>query len=78
VREVIERMDLGRQVVPFRRCIACNGIIESVPKQDIEDQLEPLTRRYYEKFYRCGDCGKIYWEGSHFRKMRDLVRRLTG
>ena len=77
-REVIERLDLARQVAPFCRCIDCNGIMERVDKKAVEDRLEPLTRKYYETFFRCQSCGKIYWEGSHFKRMRGLVRRLGG
>lgn len=76
-REVIARFDLARRVRPFARCIACNGLIEPVEKDEIADRLEPLTRKYYDEFYRCADCGRIYWEGSHFTRMRALVERLT-
>ncbi|ALI28836.1 hypothetical protein XA26_50410 [Mycolicibacterium fortuitum] len=40
------------------------------------DQLEPLTRRYYDEFSRCPECGRIYWAGSHFDKLSRLVDRL--
>ena len=76
-REVISRFDLARRVRPFARCIACNGLIEPVEKDEIADRLESLTRKYYDEFYRCADCGRIYWEGSHFTRMRALVERLT-
>lgn len=67
VDEVVRRFDLAGLVRPFSRCADCNGRIEPVAKEAIADRLEPKTKKYYVKFYRCPDCGKIYWEGSHGR-----------
>jgi hypothetical protein len=68
--EVLRRFDLYRQIRPFRRCLVCNGVLGPVAKADILDRLEPKTRLYYEAFFACGGCGKIYWEGSHLESMR--------
>ena len=70
VQEVLLRFDLFRQLRPFQRCLNCNGLLLPVAKNDILDQLEPRTKRYYEAFYRCSSCGKVYWEGSHVENMR--------
>jgi uncharacterized protein with PIN domain len=68
--EVVKRFDLADQLRPFSRCTACNALIEPVEKQAVLDLLEPKTRLYYERFYRCPACGKVYWEGSHIDHMR--------
>jgi uncharacterized protein len=70
VQEVLRRFDLYRQIRPFQRCLNCNGTLQPVAKNDILDQLEPRTKRYYEAFYRCSGCERIYWEGSHVENMR--------
>ncbi|MDH3375580.1 MAG: Mut7-C ubiquitin/RNAse domain-containing protein [Gammaproteobacteria bacterium] len=69
LREVLARFDLYRQITPFHRCLECNGVVQEVPKEQVEADLEPLTRRYYDEFFRCGQCRKIYWKGSHFHRM---------
>ncbi|MFD0364455.1 Mut7-C RNAse domain-containing protein [Nocardia sp. GCM10030253] len=74
--EVIRRLDLSDRLVPFSRCLRCGGIVTEVAKQDIVDRLEPLTRRYYDTFRQCPDCGRIYWEGSHQQRLDDLVARI--
>jgi uncharacterized protein with PIN domain/sulfur carrier protein ThiS len=71
--EVIRRFDLKGQIVPFGRCTRCNGIVKQVEKQDIVDQLEPKTRRYYNTFWQCTSCDQIYWEGSHVKHMIRLT-----
>ena len=74
VEEVVRRFDLSGHVRPFSRCADCNGRIEPVAKEAVADQLEPKTKKYYEMFYRCSACGKIYWEGSHVGKLRERFR----
>jgi uncharacterized protein with PIN domain/sulfur carrier protein ThiS len=74
--EVLRRLDLRERLAPLTRCVRCNGALAAVTKNDVIDQLEPLTRRYYDKFSRCADCGQIYWAGSHYAKLLRLVERL--
>lgn len=74
--EVLRRLDLRQRLAPFTRCIRCNGTLAAVPKDEVTDQLEPLTRRYYQDFSRCADCRRIYWAGSHHARLVSLVERL--
>lgn len=74
--EVIRRLDLGPRLAPLTRCTRCNGVLTPVSKAEVVDELEPLTRRYYDAFSRCTGCGRIYWAGSHHAKLVGLVARL--
>jgi uncharacterized protein len=76
--EVIRRLDLSERLQPLTRCVRCNGILAAVSKDEVRDDLEPLTRRYYDDFSRCPDCGRIYWAGSHYARLLGLVERLRG
>ena len=73
LKEVLNRFDLKNQVHPFIRCMECNGLLTDVSKKEISDQLLPGTREYYQKFKKCPDCDRIYWEGSHFERMRKYI-----
>jgi hypothetical protein len=55
---------------------ALHGKLTAVDKHEVVDQLEPLTRQYYEEFSRCAECGRIYWAGSHHARLVGLVERL--
>lgn len=74
--EVVARYDLAGQITPFRRCLRCNGQLEPVRKEQVIDQLEPLTRQYYEEFHRCLNCGQVYWKGSHYERMMDMIEQI--
>jgi len=69
VDEVLLRYALHGKIKPFARCLRCNGALAPVAKADVLDRLEPKTKRYYQTFYRCGDCWQIYWQGSHIDHM---------
>jgi len=76
LREVLERLDLFDNLRPFTRCMHCNGAIEPVDKAAVVALLPPRTATCYDAFWRCAQCGKIYWQGSHYRRMRVLLERL--
>lgn len=75
--EVIRRFDLSSQIKPFHRCLVCNGEIVEVEKGDVIERLEPKTIRYYDRFYLCTSCCKVYWQGSHYERMREKLSKVT-
>ncbi|MEA3408268.1 MAG: Mut7-C RNAse domain-containing protein [Chloroflexota bacterium] len=74
--EVLTRFHLFRSAKPFTRCLRCNGLLQPVPKEDVCDRLPPRTKQYYDEFRRCETCGRIYWKGSHYRRMRKFVEEV--
>jgi uncharacterized protein with PIN domain len=73
LREVVRRFGLYDPPALFQRCIACNGDTAPVDKAAILHRLAPKTRLYYHTFRQCRSCGKIYWPGSHYARMREVV-----
>lgn len=73
--EVVERLDLAAQARPFSRCMVCNGTIVAVQKAIIEEQLPEQVARQHDQFWRCRECQKIYWQGSHYSK---LLKSIAG
>jgi uncharacterized protein with PIN domain/sulfur carrier protein ThiS len=75
-KEVIWRFDLYDRIEPFKRCPECNGIIEQVAMHSVIDKLQPGTRKYYHEFWHCTGCEKIYWKGSHYKKLNDFISEI--
>ena len=65
-------------LAPWTVCLACNGQLSAVPKTDVEQYLQPGTRRTYAVFARCVDCGHVYWRGAHSRRLERIVAAATG
>jgi uncharacterized protein with PIN domain len=74
--EVVRRFDLLKLIAPFTRCLRCNAPLEEVAKADVIDNLEPLTKIYYDQFRHCPDCKQIYWPGSHFPKLQKRIEEI--
>jgi uncharacterized protein with PIN domain len=71
--EVMKSFDLKDNIAPFTRCLECNGTFDDIPKEEILSNLLPRTRDYYTDFKKCTGCGKIYWEGSHYERMKKFI-----
>jgi hypothetical protein len=78
LQEIVTLYSLQDQLQPFSRCIACNGVLAEVEKAAIIDRLLPLTKKYFNRFKQCPDCGKIYWQGSHHEKMTAKLDTILG
>ena len=74
--EVLRRFNLVELIAPFTRCLRCNAQLQDAAKAEVIQDLEPLTKIYYDQFRRCHGCGQIYWAGSHFQKLEKRVERI--
>ena len=59
---------------PWTRCPACNGELAAASKASVDPQLRPGTRRTYDDFSQCRDCGTAYWRGAHAADLDEIVR----
>ncbi|MBE0516986.1 MAG: DUF5615 family PIN-like protein [Methanophagales archaeon] len=62
------------------RCSECNARLRKVEKGE-EDMLReksyvPTSLIGTWDFWICERCGRVYWEGSHWRDMRERLRQL--
>lgn len=73
LREIVERLDLYRSARPFTRCMECNAPLAGVQRDQLGHRLPRYVARQNTRFWRCTGCGRLYWEGSHVRRMRQLV-----
>ena len=71
--EVVRRFDLGRMAKPFSRCLRCNTPLTQASKDEVRHQLPAQVAILHDEFLRCPDCGRAYWKGGHFRRMRQWV-----
>jgi uncharacterized protein with PIN domain len=76
LKQIVEHFQLKNQFNPFSRCIVCNGHLEKVPKQSILHLLEQNTIDYFSEFWRCPDCNRVYWKGSHYERMLKITEAI--
>jgi uncharacterized protein with PIN domain len=76
--EVVRAFGLRAQLRPFSRCRECNVALEDVVKQEVEALLPEKVRALYTRFRRCPGCGRVYWQGTHFERLRAVLERASG
>ena len=73
--------DAGWRHRLFTRCMVCNAALESATYDDVEDRLprdvRPDPRVRSAEFRRCPACRRVYWEGSHTRRMRRWLEQVA-
>ena len=73
LRQIFTHFNLKHDIRPFTRCLVCNGTLHAVSKDEIAEQLEPNTKQYFNEFWQCNYCKRIYWKGSHYKRMMKLA-----
>lgn len=73
VREIFDRLDLAGSARPFTLCLDCNAPLRAIDKAQVEDRLPPRVRANRTRFSTCDVCNRVFWEGSHWQRMRALV-----
>jgi uncharacterized protein with PIN domain len=76
VAEIIRRFDLAAAIHPFTRCMACNSALQPANRSAVLQRIPPRTAALYDQFFQCGSCHRVYWPGSHFRRMRQWIEQL--
>ncbi|MGH8458188.1 MAG: Mut7-C RNAse domain-containing protein, partial [Nevskiales bacterium] len=76
LREIVARLDLYRAVRPFRRCTRCNGLLTPVAKLHLRGRVKTRILQAFDRFRICRDCQQVYWKGSHYDRMEQLINEL--
>ena len=76
LREVAARYRLAERARPFTRCLHCNLPLVAIDKASVIDRLPERVREIHERFVRCPGCERIFWEGTHYERMRAVLQEL--
>jgi hypothetical protein len=78
VAEVVMRFKLSSRTRAFSRCLNCNGVLRVVEKSAVADRVPQHSRQFYDRFFECDVCARVYWEGSHVVRMRQRIVQMLG
>jgi uncharacterized protein with PIN domain len=63
----------GIRSQPYTICPLCNGEILPVDKLTIRNDVPEFVFLNLKSFYKCRECGKVYWEGSHKKGIDEII-----
>ncbi len=58
----------------YTRCALCNGALKSIPPDEARDEAPARSFGMTDRFFRCQGCSKLYWEGTHWNKIKERLR----
>ena len=59
------------------RCTVCNGGLVKVEKDELRGKVPDGVLERNDEFYICESCGKVYWRGSHWERIDELIDSLN-
>ncbi len=59
------------------RCSACNGDLAELSKEAAKPDVPEGAWASNDKFWKCTNCGKVYWKGTHWRGINERLRKLN-
>ncbi len=72
-REIFDRLDLARSARPFILCLHCNAPLRPLEPALARPRVPPKVRERYARFTTCDVCGRVFWEGSHYQHMVQVL-----
>ena len=73
-RTLQERFAMDWMGHAFSRCILDNAPLEALKDAEMSKVPEDV-RHSGEPLMRCPSCGRVYWRGSHYRRMMGRLQR---
>ena len=73
LREVIARFDLAGRLKPFSRCLRCNAPLRRLGRRQAAPRVPQHVAANYRSFRACPQCGRVYWRGTHWERMRRII-----
>ncbi len=58
------------------RCIECNSELVSRAPSTVVERVPPYVRHTQSRYSECPACGRVYWAGTHWQRMREVLLAL--
>ncbi|HQN18440.1 MAG TPA: Mut7-C RNAse domain-containing protein [Syntrophobacteraceae bacterium] len=79
LREMVHQIPVTpHEIRLLQRCIRCNGPIEKMTREDAFGSVPDFVYETHTSFHRCPACGKIYWPGTHAKRIRERLQTEFG
>ncbi len=58
------------------RCSACNGDLVELTRDQAKETVPEGAFISNDRFWKCGQCGKVFWKGTHWNGIMERLNRL--
>ncbi len=79
LKELISVLNIGiEELRPFSRCSLCNAELLQIPRAAAFGAVPDYIFETASDFHKCPECERVYWPGSHRKKMISKLRSALG
>jgi uncharacterized protein with PIN domain len=65
----------------YTLCTKCGGELEKIniekEKEKWKEKIPSYILERYKEVWICEECGQVYWEGSHWKKIRSFLKEIA-
>lgn len=58
------------------RCTICNSRVRPVSPTEVENKVLKNVLKTFSEFWICDRCGRVYWRGSHWKRINETLDRV--
>jgi len=73
LREVVRRFGRPMEGRLLERCLVCNVVLDSTDQEMVKGSVPEYISKVHTRFSSCSHCGRIYWRGSHYNRMKEKL-----
>ncbi|MFW5893551.1 MAG: Mut7-C RNAse domain-containing protein [Verrucomicrobiota bacterium] len=73
LQQVVEKTGIDPARCSLSRCLECNGRLKRVDREQVRELVPTYTYETTDIFLQCQECGKPYWKGTHWPKLRGFI-----
>ena len=49
-------------------------IVRQLQGAAVAERIPPRTARWKDEYFVCARCGRLFWEGTHWERIRERLR----
>ncbi len=77
LRQVVGECHVELTAKLFTRCLACNSLLQSRPKEMVKELVPAYVLDTQMKFSWCSECRQAYWPATHQQKMIEELGKIA-
>ena len=60
------------------RCPICNSPLRQVGGEEVKGEIPMYIWEKYREYWKCTECGKVYWRGPHWYSIEKILKHIKG
>lgn len=69
MQQIMETLNLERQIKPFTLCLECNQPLQEKTREEVKSRVPPYVFQTQSQYMECPVCHRIFWRGTHWQAM---------